>query len=144
MSAVEITNERASRMDLALLMLRVVFAVLFLLHGIHKVQHGVGWMEGLLQGHGLPGFLRYGVYVGEVLAPVLVIVGLFTRPAAAIISVTMIFALWLVHFPTDFVINEQGGALQIELQLLFLFLGVFFALVGAGRLSLGKGKGNLH
>jgi len=139
------TNASTSRvpanLDLALLLLRIVFAVLFLFHGIHKVKHGVGWMEGLLQGHGLPGFLRYGVFLGEVLAPVLVIVGLFTRPAAAVMSVTMIFALWLVHYPNDFVINPQGGGLQIELQLLFLFLGVFFSLVGAGRLSLGKGEG---
>lgn len=131
-----------SNLDTALLMLRVVFAVLFLLHGIAKIQGGVGWMEGLLQSHGLPAFLRYGVFLGEVLAPVLVIVGLFTRPAAALISVTMIFALWLVHFPNDFVMKDNGG-LQIELQLLFLFLGVFFSLVGAGRLSLGKGEG-LH
>lgn len=144
MSTVEMTNTRPSQLDVALLILRVVFAVLFLLHGIHKLQHGVGWMEGLLQGKGIPGFLRYGVYLGEVLAPALVIVGLFTRPAAALMSVTMVFALWLVHFPNDFVIGEQGGGLQIELQLLFLFLGVFFALVGAGRLSLGRGMGNLH
>lgn len=144
MSTIDTTNARSSQMDLALLMLRVVFAVLFLLHGIHKLQHGVGWMEGLLQGHGLPGFLRYGVFVGEVLAPVLVIVGLFTRPAAALMAITMIFALWLVHFPNDFVIGEQGGGLQIELQLLFLFLGVFFSLVGAGRLSIGRGMGSLH
>lgn len=137
------THPARTNLDLALLLLRIVFAVLFLLHGIHKVRNGVGWMEGLLESKGIPAFLRYGVFAGEVLAPVLVIVGLFTRPAAAVMSVTMIFALWLVHFPNDFVINPQGGGLQIELQLLFLFLGVFFALVGAGRLSLGKGEG-LH
>ena len=136
------THRTDSNIDTALLLLRVVFAVLFLLHGIAKIQSGVGWMEGLLESKGLPAFLRYGVFLGEVLAPVLVIVGLFTRPAAAWISVTMIFALWLVHFPRDFVMKEAGG-LQIELQLLFLFLGVFFSLVGAGRLSLGKGEG-LH
>lgn len=139
MSTTETATETAnSRLDLALLMLRVVFAALFLLHGIHKVIHGVGWMEGLLQGAGLPAFLRYGVFVGEVLAPILLIIGLFTRPAGALIAATMVFALFLVHFPNDFVISEQGGGLQIELQLLFLFLGVFFSIVGGGRLSLDR------
>lgn len=136
-------TERPANLDTALLVLRIVFAVLFLLHGIFKITTGVGWMEGLLESKGLPTFLRYGVFIGEVLAPVLILVGLFTRPAAALVSITMIFALWLVHFPNDFVISEQSGGLQIELQLLFLFLGVFYAMVGAGRLSLGKGEG-LH
>lgn len=138
-----VSTQRPANLDTALLILRIVFAVLFLLHGIFKIKTGIGWMEGLLQSKGLPGFVSYGVFIGEVLAPVLIIVGLFTRPAAALVSVTMIFALWLVHFPNDFVISEQSGGLQIELQLLFLFLGVFFSMIGAGRLSLGKGEG-LH
>ncbi len=137
------TGPTNAQLDGALLMLRVVVGVLFILHGIHKITTGVDWMTDLLQSHGLPGFLRYGVYIGEVLAPALLIAGLFTRPAGAIIALNMIFALFLAHIPHDLVIGTSGG-FGIELQLLFLFSGVFFAIVGGGRFGLGGGRAPLH
>ena len=62
--------------DLGRLVLRVSLGALLLFHGVFKLQHGVGWIAGLLQAHNVPGLVAYGAYIGEVLAPALVIIGL--------------------------------------------------------------------
>ena len=85
------------------LVLRVVLAVLILFHGVSKLIGGVGFISGMLVKAGLPGALGYLVYVGEVIAPLLVLFGVFTRAAALIVAVNMIVALvlfgsiWIMH-----------------------------------------------
>ena len=54
-----------------------------LLHGVAKVSGGVGGIGGMLQSAGLPAALAYGAYVGEVLAPLLVIIGFYARIGAS-------------------------------------------------------------
>ena len=66
-----------------------------LLHGVHKLHAGVGWIAGVLAEHHLPGFLAYGVFIGEVIAPVMVIIGYQTRIGAALIVGNMLVALVL-------------------------------------------------
>jgi putative oxidoreductase len=83
--------------DTGKLVLRVALGILILLHGIAKVGKGVDGIGGMLASHGLPAAMAYLVYVGEILAPVLLIVGLFTRPAALIVAINMVAAIWLVH-----------------------------------------------
>ena len=83
--------------DIGKLVLRVTLAVLILLHGISKLQNGIDFISGLVSGAGLPSAFAYLVYIGEVVAPLLVLIGLFTRPAALLIAVNMIVAIVLVH-----------------------------------------------
>ena len=83
--------------DLGKLILRLTLGVLILLHGIAKIIGGTGGIEKMLEGAGLPSFLAAGVYVGEVLAPILVIIGLYARVGAALIVVNMLFAVLLAH-----------------------------------------------
>ena len=63
------------------LVLRITLGVLVLLHGISKLRGGIGWLDGTLEAAGLPAFLKYGVYVGEVLAPLAASLT-FTRPGS--------------------------------------------------------------
>ncbi|HVL75048.1 MAG TPA: DoxX family protein, partial [Noviherbaspirillum sp.] len=83
--------------DLGKLLLRVTLAFLILLHGIAKVLNGVDPIMGMLARQGFPPALAYLVYLGEVIAPVLIIIGIWTRPAALIIAINMVVAVWLVH-----------------------------------------------
>ena len=63
----------------------------------------------------LPEVLAYGVYIGEIVAPVLLIVGIWTRLAAALIAINMIFAVALVGLPQLFKLNQYGGyALELR------------------------------
>ena len=79
------------------LILRITLGVLILLHGISKLSHGIDWLDGALASAGLPGFFKYGVYIGEVVAPLAVIAGYYSRIGAWLIAVNMLFALGLVH-----------------------------------------------
>jgi putative oxidoreductase len=114
------------------LILRVTLGVLILLHGISKLQSGIGWLDGALANAGLPVFFKYGVYIGEVLAPLAVIAGWYARIGAWLIAVNMLFALGLVHGAELFAFNEQG-ALKLETQYLFFFSAIALALIGPGR-----------
>jgi putative oxidoreductase len=95
---------------------------------------------GVVDKAGLPSFVAYGVYIGEVLAPLLLIIGLWTRAAALVVAVNMVFALYLVHVPQFFTLSQTGGW-ALELQGLYFMTAVVVALLGAGRISVGGTAG---
>ena len=123
--------------DAGKLLLRLTLGLLMLLHGIAKIGTGVGFIVGMLAGSGLPGFLAYGVYVGEVLAPLMVIFGFHARTGAALIVVNMVVAIALAHLP-DLGRLGQSGGWALELQAFFLFTGAAVALLGPGRYSINR------
>lgn len=123
--------------DLGKLILRLTVGILILLHGVAKLKSGVDDIAGMVQGAGLPGWLAYGAYIGEVLAPLLVILGLYARIGAAIIAVNMLFAIGLAHMKDLYVLN-QGGGWAIELQAMFLFTSLAIALIGPGRYAVNR------
>jgi putative oxidoreductase len=122
--------------DMGKLLLRAVLAILLLFHGFSKLKGGIAFIAGMLAKAGLPGALGYLVYIGEVVAPLLILVGLFTRPAALVVVINMIVALLLVHTAQFFTLNEQGGW-ALELQGMYLAGALAVALLGAGRYSIG-------
>ncbi len=126
--------------DLGKLILRLAVGGLLLFHGIGKVMGGVGWMAPMLAANGLPAFIGYGVYVGEVVAPILILLGVLTRPAALVVAFNLLMAIYLVRLADAFKLNE-GGAPQIELELFYILgaLAIFF--MGGGRFSISQGKG---
>jgi putative oxidoreductase len=124
----------AAQQDLGKFILRVVLGALILLHGVAKLMHGVGPIEQMLVGHGLPGVLAWGALVGEVLAPVMLIAGFHARIGGVIVVVNMLFALFLVHMSQLAQLNEQGGY-ALELQAMFLFSALAIALQGPGKYS---------
>jgi putative oxidoreductase len=122
--------------NLGKLVLRVSLGVLILFHGLAKVFGGPAFITGLVAKAGLPPAFGYLVYVGEVIAPLLVIVGLWTRAAATVIAINMVVAVVLVHTTEFFTLSKSGGW-ALELQGLFFFAAVAVTLLGAGRLSVG-------
>jgi putative oxidoreductase len=108
-----------------------------LFHGIAKLQGGVDGIAQGLQGIGLPGFIAYGVYLGEVLGPLLLIVGWYSRAGAGLIAINMIFAIAIAHRADIFKLTEQGGW-AIELQAMYLMTAIALALMGPGRFSLNE------
>jgi putative oxidoreductase len=92
---------------------------------------------------GAPAALGYLVYVGEVIAPLLILAGIFTRPAALVVAINMVVAVLLVHTSQLFTLNETGGW-ALELQGMFFFASVAVALLGAGRYSVGGATGRFN
>ena len=123
--------------DAGKLILRLTLGILMLLHGIAKISGGVDGLEKLVAGAGLPSVLAYGVYVGEVLAPLLVIFGFFARFGAAIIVVNMLFAIFLAHRTDLFLLTRTGGW-ALELQGFFLFSALALMFMGPGRYGINR------
>lgn len=126
--------------DTGKLILRLSLGILILMHGLAKLSGGVGGIAGMLSSHGLPGFFAYGAYIGEVIAPLLVILGIYSRLGALLIAINMVVAILLVHMGHLFAINQQGGW-QLELQGMFLFGALAVAFLGAGRFALSGSSG---
>jgi len=115
----------------ALGLLRIVTAYLYLTHGAAKLL-GVPHMAVFdkLQVFSLVGFAGMLELVGGAL----LLVGLFARPAAFILSGEMAFAYFIGHAPRGSVLVPMLN--QGELAVLYCFLFLFFAVAGAGAWSL--------
>ena len=120
--------------DLGKLILRIALGLLVLLHGISKLRHGVGPIEGMVVAHGWPSWLAYGAFVGEVVGPLLLLIGFYARIGAALIAINMLFAFALVHMGQLTQLNEQGGW-ALELQGMYLATALALVLLGPGRYS---------
>lgn len=124
--------------DAAKLILRLTLGGLILIHGINKLLNWAAsykWLAGLLAKNHLPEFFAYGVLIGELAAPLLIIVGFQTRLAALVVVGNMIFALYLAHMHELFTVNNSGG-LAIELQLFYMFTALAVAFLGSGRYAI--------
>lgn len=129
--------------DAGKLVLRLTLGILILMHGIAKLLNGIGPIEGMLVARGMPAFFAWGAYIGEVLAPLLLIIGIYTRAAAAIVAFNMIVAIALAHSAEIFQLSKTGGW-TLELQGMFLFSAVAVVLLGAGRYSVAGKTGVLN
>ncbi len=128
------------RDDLGKLLLRVTVGVLILLHGVAKIRYGIGGIEKMLIANNMPGFLAWGVYIGEVIAPVLIILGFYARAGGLIVAMNMLIALLLAHSNQIGSFNAQG-IWVLELQGMFLIGALTVGLIGAGRYSLSGDAG---
>lgn len=125
--------------DLGKLLLRVSIGIMMLFHGVNKLQAGYGFVEKMLVKAGFPGYFSHGILVGELLAPLFMVLGLYTRQAALLQAFVMIMAIYLVHTKELFSVTAHGGY-GLELQVLYLFgsLAVFF--LGAGKFRVSSGS----
>lgn len=126
-----------SSLNIGLLIFRLTLGGLMLFHGYDKIVGGVGGIGGLLASKGIPSFVAYGVLLGELVAPLLIVLGYRTRLAALVMSLTMLVAFLLVHTDDFFALGKNG---QWALEVLAFFflggLGLFFT--GGGKLALSS------
>ena len=122
-----------------LLVLRISVGALMLLHGLGKLNGGLEFISGVLESKGLPGFIAYGVLVGEILAPFAIIIGYRTRIAAAILAINCLVAIFMVHNNTIFSLSESGGW-SLELIGMFLFGAIALLFTGGGKYSISNKK----
>ncbi|MCM0036057.1 MAG: DoxX family protein [Burkholderiaceae bacterium] len=129
--------------DIGKLILRLSVGILLLMHGLFKLMHGIAGISALIQANGWPVWIAYGVYIGEIIAPALLILGLLTRASAVVIVLNMLIAVYLAHSHQLFQLTKTGGWL-LELQGLYLFGALAIALLGAGRFSIGGTRGRMN
>lgn len=119
--------------NLGILILRVFLGIMMLLHGIAKLESGVGHIESMLVDKSFPSFLAYGVFIGEVVAPLLIILGYRTKLASIILVINCIFIIILGPYDT-FSLGKYGGW-NAELPGLFLFGALSLVFTGAGKFA---------
>ena len=122
--------------DIAKLLLRVSLGVLILFHGIHKLIYGISGVEAMLVAHSLPSFLAYGVYVGELIAPIFIILGLYGRLASGVLAINMFVAIYLAY-GFAFVTSKFGG-LAWETPLLYLVMALLVVMLGSGKYAVNS------
>lgn len=125
-------NRRFHNVDLAALLLRLTLGGLLLFHGWHKIHAGIGFILGMLSEHGVPAFIGYGIYLGEVVAPILIILGIFCRLSAITVIGTMVVAWLLVDIDNTFHLNDVG-AWAIEDLVFYVMMAVVLLFLGSGK-----------
>lgn len=129
------------REDVGKLLLRLTTGGLLLFYGTFKLLNGIGVVKNIVAQHGLPEVLANAVYLGELVAPILVILGLFTRIAAGLIAVDLLAAILLAGMANLFKIDAYGGYM-LQVEAFFLLNAVAIVLIGPGRFAVGGDKFN--
>ncbi|HYW12064.1 MAG TPA: DoxX family protein [Longimicrobium sp.] len=116
--------------------LRIGAGLLFMQHGAQKLFGALGGVDGkgmkveLMGQMGLAGVL-------ELFGGLLIVIGLATRPVAAILFLLMIAAYFMAHMPQGGLPVQNGG----ELALLYALIWLYFAGNGAGPASVDAAMG---
>jgi putative oxidoreductase len=134
---------RRRETDFALLVIRIIVAIVFFAHGTQKV---FGWFGGpglsgwvrSMTSHGMPAVVPYLVAFGELLGAIALLFGFLTRLAAAGLLIEMLGAIFLVHRKMGFFMNWtgklKGEGFEYSLTLAVVLLSLLIA--GAGDYSL--------
>ncbi len=111
--------------------LRIGAGLLFVQHGLQKLFGMFGGIDG--QGGAVQLVSQFGLAgVLETFGGLLIVLGLLTRPVAAVLALEMLIAYFQAHFPRGgFPIENKG-----EVPLMFMLVWIFFAGNGAGPVSL--------
>jgi len=111
-----------------LAVLRIMTALLFMAHGTQKL---FGFPASPNPGPAL--FSLYGLAgLLEIVGGLLLVLGLFTRPVAFILSGEMALAYFMSHYPKSFFPAQNGG----DAAVLFCFVFLYLVFAGAGAWSL--------
>lgn len=123
--------------SIGILILRLSVGGLMLLHGIAKLSGGISPIEGMVEAAGMPSFFAYGVYIGEVFAPLLLILGVATRASALVFLINCIVAMSMAHGSDIFTLGSQGGW-AVELLGLYMFGALALIFTGGGKFAVSK------
>ena len=111
-----------------LAILRIVTALLFIEHGTAKLFDFPVAIPGMPDP--LPTLIVVAAWM-EIVGGGLILIGLFTRPVAFILSGEMAVAYWMSHYPRDpWPITNMG-----EAAILFCFIFLYLAAAGPGAWS---------
>lgn len=127
--------DQSAGADIALLLVRAVGGLAFMLHGWPKIQNPFGWMGP----HAFaPGILQALAALAEFGGGLAWILGLLTPLSSLGIGATMTVAFWLHAVLRDDPFVAKGGGGSYELALVYLCIAVLLLALGPGRLSLDR------
>jgi putative oxidoreductase len=119
------------------LIVRLMLGGLMLFHGTYKALHGIGFIKGLIVAQGLPEVLAYGVYAGEILAPLFLIMGWKSRIWAGVIAFNMAVAIYLTQM-SAFAKLSGHGAWAVEVPMFYLLSALAVVFFGSGKYAISR------
>jgi putative oxidoreductase len=135
----------ADNPDLAKLFIRVNLGFLLIWHGINMAQGHTNQMAALGE-IGIPAAIGFPLgIICEIIAPIMAILGIYSRLAGLAMAVFMLFAIGLRHVANGHLFmleaNAQGffDAYFLERQFFFLFNALALFFMGGGRYGLNIG-----
>ncbi|MBM1107792.1 DoxX family protein [Aurantibacter crassamenti] len=121
--------------NLGILILRLAIPFTMLIYGINKVIEGTGFIGSLFEQYGLPKFIANGIFIGEIVAPLMLMMGFRTRLAGLIFSFNCLVAIVMAQTQNIFKLNQFGGW-SLDLLFIYLMAGIVFYVSGAGKYAL--------
>lgn len=113
--------------------MRVVLGILFLAHGVDKLQTGLGNVADWFSSIGVPGFLAYFVAGLELVGGAMLIIGLLTRYIAALFVIMLVGAIFTAKLSAGLLGNGQMAG--YELDLAFMIAAVYLVVAEPTHLS---------
>jgi len=120
--------------DIGLLLIRITIACLMLFHGVAKLK-GLDSIKGMLANQSLPEILAYGVYITEIIAPILILVGYRTRLASLAFFIGMLMIIFLKQFDNIFILTKSG-AIKAEIVLMYTIISLALFFAGAAKYAI--------
>ncbi len=123
-----------TKQHIGILIVRVSIAFTMLIYGISKLIFGIDFISDQIAQYGLPSFFGYGVYIGEVIAPILIIIGYRTKLAGLVFAINCFVATLMMQLPNLLKLNDFGGWEMGPLFIYTLF-GIALFFTGGGKYS---------
>ena len=122
--------------DLGLLFLRLGLGICFFMHGFGKILHGVGGVKSILVDAGLPSFLAYFAYLGEILAPIMIAVGFYSRVGAALVLGYSLVILYSFYGLSNLLELTNVNGFKAELIYLYITISLCIISSGSGKYAI--------
>ena len=119
--------------DLGILFARLGLGVCLFMHGFAKILHGIGGVKSILTKAGLPEVMAYGFYVGEVVAPIMIILGIFSR-----IGTLLVMIMYAYHGLGNLLDLASTGGFKAEILYLYITLSLCIIFNGSGKYAIRK------
>lgn len=108
---------------------RAAIGIVFIIHGSGKLNPGfVGFLTGQV---GFPPEMQIPIALAEMIPGILLIIGIFTRISASMLSIVMLGAIFHVKKATSLT-----GEIGVEFELILLAVSLVIIAAGPGRASL--------
>ena len=124
--------------DLGILFARLGLGVCLFVHGFAKISHGIGGVKSILTKAGLPEIMAYGSYIGEVVAPIMIILGIFSRIGALLVLGTSLTILYAYHGLGNLLELTNVGGFKAEILYLYIALSLCIIFNGSGKYAIRK------
>ena len=122
--------------DLGLLFLRLGLGICLFMHGFGKILHGVGGVKSILVDAGLPSFLAYFAYLSEVLAPIMIAVGFYSRVGGVLVFGSSLVILYSYFGLSNLLELTNVNGFKAELIYLYITISLCIISTGSGKYAI--------